>query len=459
MEFCKRVTRVTALAALVLAWPVADARAQAGLIPSSDIVDLPYTGLDPTRKWLAERGFTYGGIYTGETMSNLAGGLKRGTVYQGKGEGFIGLDFDKFTNWRGLSFFANAFQINGTGGISRNLVGNIQTISNIEALSTTRLSEMWFEQKFFNDTMTIRAGQLVSDTEFFYSKVSEFFPTSDWPAITAVNWPSGGPAYPLSTPGVRIKIDPNPNLSWLTAVFNGDPAGPGPLDPEIKNSHGINFRMNDAPVVISELIYRYNQGKDDKGLSGNIKLGAWYHSGQFDSQRFASDGRLLADPTSTGVAKRLRGNQGIYTVVEQQLYRPQGGDADSGINTFLRASVNPSDRNLIAAYLDGGIVFSGFIPGRPNDKFGASFLYSKFSGQAAAYDRDFGFYTGQIVPVHSSELSFELAYMIQMKPWWTLQPDFQYVIRPSGIPTNNYEPSIGPLKNASIFTIRSVMKY
>ena len=34
------------------------------------------------------------------------------------------------------------------------------------------------------------------------------FLQSDWPTITAVNLPSGGPAYPLSTPGIRLKVDP-----------------------------------------------------------------------------------------------------------------------------------------------------------------------------------------------------------------------------------------------------------
>jgi porin len=445
--------------ALAAAVTPSDANAQAGLAPSSDIVDLPYAGEEGIRKWLADRGVTYGLIYTGETMSNTAGGLKRGTVYQGKAEGFVGVNFEKLANMRGLSFFANAFQIHGTGHISRDYVGNLQTVSNIEALSTTRLSEIWFEQTFARDTITVRAGQLVSDTEFFYSKVSEFFPTSDWPAITAVNLPSGGPAYPLSTPGVRVKLDPTPNFTWLTAVFNGDPAGPGPADPEIKNNHGVNFRVKDPPLLISEVIYRYNHGKTDTGLAGNIKFGAWYHFGKFDDLRFANDGRQLADPASSGMALRIRGNHGFYAVFEQQLYRPTGGAADSGINAFMRASGNPSDRNLISFYVDGGIVFSGFVPGRPDDKFGASFLYSKISANAAAFDRDFNFYNAPMAPIRSEELTLELAYQAQITKAFTLQPDYQYVMRPSGLPTNFQTAAIGPIKNAQIFTMRGVYKY
>ena len=39
-------------------------------------------------------------------------------------------------------------------------------------------------------------------------------------------------------------------FTFLTALFNGDPAGPGPQEAEIKNRHGINFRVQDAPLAL-----------------------------------------------------------------------------------------------------------------------------------------------------------------------------------------------------------------
>jgi porin len=49
---------------------------------------------------------------------------------------------------------------------------------------------------------SLRAGQLVVDTEFLFSQYYSFFMSSDWPTNPAVNIPSGGAAYPLSTPGI-----------------------------------------------------------------------------------------------------------------------------------------------------------------------------------------------------------------------------------------------------------------
>ena len=43
----------------------------------------------------------------------------------------------------------------------------------------------------------------------------------------AVDLPGGGPAYPLSVPGVRLKLQPAPEFSLMAAMFSGDPTGNG----------------------------------------------------------------------------------------------------------------------------------------------------------------------------------------------------------------------------------------
>ena len=62
-----------------------------------------------------------------------------------------------------------------------------------------------------------------ADAEFFISDYSRMFISSDWPTITGANIPSGGPAYPLATPGIRWKFDPGPQGSMLVGLYNGDP--------------------------------------------------------------------------------------------------------------------------------------------------------------------------------------------------------------------------------------------
>jgi porin len=420
---------------------------------------LPANG-DPsgTRRWLAEHGVTYAFIHTTELMSNVRGGIRRGTIFDGKLEAMVGIDLGRAAGLQGLSFYANMFQLHGSSGPGRSLVGNLNTISNIEALPTTRLSEAWFEQRFWDGKASLRVGQLVVDTEFLFSQYFSFFVSSDWPTNPAVNIPSGGAAYPLSTPGVRLKVDPTPQTTALLAVYNGDPAGQCGQDSERCNRHGLNFRVNDPPYLLGEVQYRYNQDANSTGLAGGVRLGAWHHFGKFDDLRFDTNGLSLADPFSAGIARSRRGNDGVYLVYDQQLYRPPGADANTGILFFTRAAYSTPDRSLNDFYLDAGLLFAGMISSRPQDVFGASFLYSHISNRARGLDRDTQAFTGLPVPLRDYELSFDFSYGASVVPGWMVQPFVSIVIHPGGNIAGNTSP-IEPIKNTLILGARSTMRF
>src|SRR5262249_2509138 len=124
---------------------------QDGIPLPSIATSLPHNG-DPAglRKWLGDHGLVYNLIYTNDPLSNVAGGLKRGTINQGKLETTIAVDMGKAIGWEGLQFFTNSFQIHNTGRIRRDYVGGVNTIAAIEGVPATRLSELWLEQKFLN---------------------------------------------------------------------------------------------------------------------------------------------------------------------------------------------------------------------------------------------------------------------------------------------------------------------
>jgi len=411
------------------------------------------------RKALAARGITYELTYTSEWLANVSGGLRTGSVYQGKLEGAISADLEKLMGWSGWKFYANAFQIHGTGGIGGEYVGSLNTVSNIEARPTTRLSEIWLERAFANDKASFRFGQLTADSEFLISDYGSFFLSNDWPTITKQNLPGGGPAYPLSTPGVRLKYEPTKDTAFLVALFNGDPSTPGAEDPEVANRYGLNFRVNDTPLLMAEMQFRDNWDDKARGLARAVRIGGWYHFGKFEDQRFGTDGLSLANPFSNGIPRPFTANQGVYGIIDQQLYRPEGGDHESGITSYARISAAPSDRNLIEFYLDGGIIASGGMWGRPDDKFGASFIYSRISNRVRGYEQDLNAYTGLMQAQRNYELSLELTYVAQIRNNWTLQPDFQYIINPSGQAAAPDGSVRTPLKNAMVVGVRSIIKF
>lgn len=405
------------------------------------------------------KGIKFTLTYVGEALSNVSGGLKRGTIYEGRLNAAMDLDLQKTAGWRGLSFHTNVFQIHGRG-LSREYVGNLMLVSSIEALSTTRLYEAWFEQKFANDKWSVRAGQLAADTEFITSKYSDVFinSTYGWPAITGINLPSGGPSPPLAAVGARLKGEINDNITILAAIFNGDPAGPGPDDPQSRNRYGVNFRVNDPPLMLGEIQYFYNQQKNAKGLPGTMKFGGWYHAGLFNDQRFAANGLSQADPAAAPTPAQLRSNYGLYSVFEQQLVRFSGKDDARGIGVFARVSGSPSDRNLIDFYADGGLNIKGLSASRPHDKIGLGFAHARISDAARALDRDFQVLAQSSRPIRDHETIFALSYLAEIRTGWTVHPTLQHVIHPSGgyaMPNG----TVTPMKSATIVGVRTVLKF
>ena len=92
-----------------------------------------------------KQGVKFAITYIGEVLGNPSGGQKRGAVYEDRINFAVDVDFQKLVGLKNLAFHANAFQIDG-GGLSRGALLNYMTVSGIEALPTTRLYEIWFEQ-------------------------------------------------------------------------------------------------------------------------------------------------------------------------------------------------------------------------------------------------------------------------------------------------------------------------
>jgi porin len=406
-----------------------------------------------------KQGVKFAVTYIGEVLGNPSGGLKRGTVYEDRINFAVDVDLEKLIGLKQLAFHANAFQIDG-GGLSRGALYNFLVVSGIEALPTTRLYEIWFEQKW-GTKLALRAGQLAADTEFMNAKYTDVFTNASlgWPAIFALNMPSGGPSPPLATMGARLRADVSDNLTLVGAVFDGNSAGPGPDDPQLRNRYGINFRVNDPPLAIGEAQFLWNAKKGDPGLAGKFKIGGWRHFGTFTDERLDGNGISLASPASNGIPASLARDYGLYAVFEQKLYRV-GNDYDRGVGVFVRVSYSPPDRNLIDRYADGGVEFVGLSDARPNDKFGIAVAYAHVSPRARALDADFRSLYGPAWPVRSSETLLTAVYQYEVRAGLTLQPNVQFIKHPGGGATNPLGTLPGkPLRDAAVLGLRTVVKF
>ena len=218
----------------------------------------------------------------------------------------------------------------------------------------------------------------------------------------------------------------------------------------------MRFRLKDAPFVIAEAQAKYEVA----GLAGTVKIGAWHHFARFNDIRVGIDGLSLADPATNGIAVQRRGNDGIYGVLDQQIYALPSGENAKGVGVFLRASASPADRNLVDFYIDGGVNFTGVLPGRPDDAFGIAGAYVSISPAARALDRDIALFGGAATPVRTAEATVEATYNYQVVPGFSIQPNAQYVIRPSGGVVDHGDPAgLRRIHNAAIFGVRSTIRF
>ncbi|KVM88904.1 carbohydrate porin [Burkholderia stagnalis] len=407
------------------------------------------------RPWLGKYGVTFGLTESSELLANLRGGLDRGVAYHGLTTMTLGVDTDKAFGWKGGSFNASALQIHGRQ-FSPNYLGTLNTASGIEAESTTRLWELWYQQSLLDERVDVRVGQQAIDQEFMTSAYSAAFINTmfGWPALPSYDLPSGGPAYPLSALGVRVRAKLTPSLTALAGVYDGDPLGNNP-----NNRSGTNFNLHDGALFIGELQYAINQEgstggtKTPGGLPGTYKLGVWYHSGSFADQRDDTTGLSLANPDSSGVGRPHRGDYSVYAVADQMVWRA-GPDSPRSLGVFARVMAAPGDRNLVSAAANVGVVLKAPFAGRDNDSAGLALTYIKVGRHVRALDEDArAFGGGGPYGVRGSETALEAMYNYQVAPWWQIQADAQYTFN-AGAGQNPSDPR-APLRNTFVLGLRT----
>jgi porin len=349
--------------------------------------------------------------------------------------------------YNGGHFHANAYWLHGDNPSDR--IGGLENLSNIEGFDRVRLFDFWYQQDFENDLVSLRGGLLGADEEFFISRYANTFINGafGWPNNFALDLPNGGPNYPVAAPGLRLLLNPQDWVYVMGAIFTGNPGS------ETGNPHGTRLDFHDDQGVfsIAEAGFKINQENGAKGLPGIYKIGAWYHSGLFADQHLDDTNLSLADPQTSGRNLQHRGNYGLYLIGDQMVYR-ESGTHDQGLGVFTRLGWEPSERNLIDWYVDGGFNYKGILPGRSQDVFGIAVAWEKISNDVRTLDQDVNVSAIKAVStaVHDYEMAIEITYQIVLAPWWTLQPDVQWIVHPGGS---------SAIPDATVVGVRTILRF
>ncbi len=392
-----------------------------------------------------------------DSIANLRGGVRSGAAAIGQVWSDLDVDFERLTGIEGWRGRASVIGIYGRQPTAT-LTGGLAPSSNIEALSTVRLFELWLERAL-GDWGSVRFGQLAADMEFATVEGGRTLVsgTFGWPVALATTLPAGGPAYPLATPGIRVALgEPDTRHGLRLGLYSGNPGGRYGVetDPQRHNRTGTTFSFSGGAFMIAEGVLGAAPPEDGAPRPWVAKLGGWYHNASFDSPRFDTTGLPLSDPTSSGFPRRYGNNYGAYAVTEAVLWREE----TQNIALFARGFVQPQDRNSIAWQIDGGVVWRGPL-GRAQDTAVLGVSRAQVGGAARGYDRDLVAF-GTSTPIRSYETMIELNYdaaVIEDRLY--LRPLVQVLVNPAAQQPDDRRSATDPLPNATLFGLRVVAKF
>jgi porin len=387
------------------------------------------------RDQLKNDGVTLTPVYTGEVFGNPSGGARQGVVTDGLLNTALDVDFDPLTHGavKDLTFHVNVFYIYGPS-LTDNYIGGINEASSIAAFNTLRLDELWVQKLFWNKKLSLKVGNMAVDNEFFQSNSASLFNNATFGTFPLIgNNITNPPVYPLAAPGVRLQFLPTSQTYVMAGVYGQDDSS----NPKTNNQNGTRFALNgsNGMLIMSEAGFLLNQGPNDKGLQGTYRVGSFVDTGNHTT--FASRAQFA---NGTGQLQSAGTNYGVYGVLDQQIYSKD----NQIISFFVRSGGAPSNTNFVDYYVEGGFNFIGFIPGRDNDVGGLAVGRSHVSG-------DYG--DSQILqggPPSTAETVIEATYKAQLAPWWSLQPDLQYIVSPGGFQGS---------RNATVLGLRTTVAF
>jgi porin len=338
-------------------------------------------------------GAKFGVAYTSDLLANTNGGLKRGKALLGKLDATAKLNGGAF-GIAGAHAFLHLQFVHGRS-FSRKLVGDAQTVSNIEAVSALRPLEAWIDVPVVGDRAYLKFGLVDLNSMFDVQTVGALFLNSSF-GIGADFSQSGlnGPSIFPTTSGALV----------LTAEIERGAARLGLFDavagiPDRPRRTRLGFPGRKGLLAVAEVEHRL-------GEHHAAKAGIWIYSTRFDA---------LPDAGPDGEPRQLRRNKGGYATLEGRIARGNDGPLDGWIRIgFAEPSINE-----ISTALGGGAVWS-----LAGGQLGLAASHVRLGGRA----KRAGAAEGESRT--AAETAIELTYNLPVTPNFAVQPDLQYVINP-----------------------------
>ena len=364
------------------------------------------------RPWLEECGVTFDMTLTTFFQSVAHGGLntRRAHTILGVNALELTLDLGKMKLIPGGTMYVYATNSWGESPTTRGWTGDLFDVNGIELGNhPINVHELWYEQALLDNKLRVRFGRIMLpnsfDTNAFAFDTTLDF--TNWGLNHAANIPF--PAKAWGAIGAQAFFTP---CDWFHVG-----AGLADAQGELGQT-GFHTAFHEDGYFFS--IYEFGfTPKWETGwgkLPGNYRLGLW-HDPQ-PKPVFFDDlgGRRQAVPMR-------RDDVGFYTSLDQMIFRenPAVEGDEQGLGLFFRYSHAHGDVNTIEDFWSVGGQYRGLLPTRDDDVLGVGVAQGILSDELRRTGAD-----------PHRETAIEVYYNIQLLPWLSLAPDFQWILCPGG---------------------------
>jgi porin len=366
-----------------------------------------------------------------EAYANLRGGRRTGAVYYGVGIASFDVHSAAAGLWPSGQFHATVALTSGRS-LASEYVGSVNATSYYDnaAVDGLKLFELWYEHRFMQDVLSVRAGMIYPFVLFGALAAAGPFQNGAFQAPSflgsSMNRATGRgftTAFVAAPLAIQLRYLLSPDWQILAQIQDGfvDPSGGLGL----RNEHGINphLSMIEGAEILAQVTYRTEWRRAAHTLPGNFSFGLQAHTATFSDLSGGTQGRSLA--SEGGAPASTVGNFYAYLIGEQTLARIQ--DGLTGVTVFAKVCAGPASVNPVSSSIAAGLRIDAPFASRPRDSFGIGLAISRFSDRFAQLFAD----AEREAPTHESVL--EMQYSALLAPWLLVRPCVQWIFRPGGV--------------------------
>ncbi len=367
---------------------------QEGIIDSIKLSPYALGNFRGLRTGLEEKGINIQSSYMINAFALSSGAKKSGKgTYQGLYNLSLELDSEKMNLYKGGKFYI-LYQIGNKGMNSMDFLNSYSDANSYDPTrSINQISELYYEQSFKDDLFNIKIGKQDANMDFQALDTGFEFLNLSFSFID--NTPM--PLFPSQQMGVRTRLK-LPNEIYVQNGFYDGNLGIGSNPKSFFTGENDYFNMAE--------IYKLT---DFNQKEGKYILGGWIKTGDYENYK--------------NIVKH--NNYGFYTGFEQKLIN-RFEDKSGGLNLFGQFGYAENSINDVPYYGGGGLVFKGITKKRKDDSVGLAFGWHQFNKQLYETENK------------TAEKVVELFYKIKLTEFLYIQPDFQYIIKPSGNERNGF---------------------